>query len=234
MAKNARYTIARSFTFKYWFSTAEVSCAGSRSSVSAPCSRSRASSSSRRSVSSCAAEARNICSTFFGRALAIALHVRLRHGDKQQHVAMQQLHRAVDHLRPHRGFGQVGDPQNQRPPRLPAVQRGRGAQVVGLAGLGAHLRQRFDNLPQVRRAAAGQQALLNVLPVDQQAHAVAGEERQLRQRHGGGAGVVELGVAARDSRIAGRPRQDCSRARISRPRRARSTPPGCARSGSGA
>ena len=190
------YTIARSFTFKYWFSTAEVSCAGSRSSVSAPCSRSRASSSSRRIISSCAAEARNICSTFFGPRFGDGFHVGLRHGHKQQHMALQQLHGAVDHLGPHGGFRQVGDPQNQRPPRLPAVQRGRGAQMIGLAGLGARLRQRFDNLPQVRGAAAGQHALLHMLAVDEQAHAVAGVKRQLRQRHRGGAGVVELGVAA--------------------------------------
>ncbi len=89
----------------------------------------------------------------------------------------------------------------KRPARLPAIQRGRGAEVIGLARFGARLRERFDNLPQMRVAAAGKNALLHMLPIDEQADAIAGEQRQLRQRHGGGAGVVELGVAATVLRI---------------------------------
>src|ERR1700691_2156030 len=45
-------------------------------------------------------------------------------------------------------------------------------------------------------APARKYALLHILSVDEQADAVAGKKRELREGHGGGAGVVELGVAA--------------------------------------
>ena len=47
---------------------------------------------------------------------------------------------------------------------------------------GAHLREQFDHLAQVSGAAPGQQALLDPLAVGEQADAIAGVERQLRQR----------------------------------------------------
>ena len=46
----------------------------------------------------------------------------------------------------------------------------------------------------MRSAAPRQQTLLNALPVSQQSHAVAGVERKLRQLHGRGAGMVQLGM----------------------------------------
>ena len=53
--------------------------------------------------------------------------------------------------------------------------------MVGLAGLRAHLRQRLDYLPQMRRTTPRQQSLLDALPIGQQTNAVAGEERELRE-----------------------------------------------------
>src|SRR5271157_1331751 len=133
----------------------------------------------------------------FGPGLGDELHLRLGHGDKQENVAAEQLHSAVDDLGAHGGLSQVGDPQNQRAAGLQAVEYGGSAQMVGLGGLGMYLGQRLDQLAQVRRAAAGQQALLNALAIGQQAHTVTGEERQLGQSDGCGAGVVELGSAGR-------------------------------------
>ena len=37
----------------------------------------------------------------------------LRHGHKKQHMPAQQLHRAIDDLGAHGGFGQVGHPKNE-------------------------------------------------------------------------------------------------------------------------
>ncbi len=70
--------------------------------------------------------------------LGDGLDLRLGHGDEEQHVAAQQLQRAVNHFGAHGGFCQVGDPQDQGTPRLQAVQHGRGAQMVCLAGFGMH------------------------------------------------------------------------------------------------
>ena len=83
------------------------------------------------------------------------------------------------------------------------TQQGRRAQVVGLAGFGSDLCQQFDHLAQMSRAASGQKTLLDGLAVGEQAHAIAGEQRKLRQRDGGGTGVVELGVFAQGFRRPG-------------------------------
>ena len=83
------------------------------------------------------------------------IHFGLRHGDEEQHMAAQQLHRTVDDFGAHGGFGQVGDPENQRAARLQAADGGRSAQVVGLAGFGAHLCQQTRYLAQMSRAASG-------------------------------------------------------------------------------
>ena len=204
--KQWRYTIARSFTIKYWFSTDEVTASGLRSRVSAPCSWRRASSSSRRpSHLLCGGGAKHLIHIFRA-LLRDRIHLGLRHGDEEQHVTTQQVHCAVDHLRTHGGFGQIRDPENQRSPGLQASEQRSGAQVVRFARFSANLRQQFDHLAQVCRAAAGQQALLDRLAVGEQADAIAGEECELRQRHRGGAGMIEFGVFAQTAGSKGQSR----------------------------
>ena len=64
--------------------------------------------------------------------------------------------------------------------------------MIGFTGFGVRLCESFDNEAQMRRTSTGQQALLHVLAVDEQAHAIAGVERELRQSYRCGACVVEL------------------------------------------
>jgi hypothetical protein len=108
-----------------------------------------------------------------------------------------KLHGAIDDFGTHGGFSQVCHPENQRPAGLKAVESGSGAEVVGFAGFSADLGEGLDQLAEVGCAAAGKQALLNALAVGKQADAVAGEESELGEGYGGGAGEVELGVDAR-------------------------------------
>ena len=110
-------------------------------------------------------------------------------------MPVQQLRCPVDHLWAHRRLGQIGDPKNQRPPRLQPSQDGRGAQVIRFGRLRLQLRQRLQKLAHVRRTAPRQQLLLDAPSVAQQPDAVAGKERELGQRHGRRRGVVELGEA---------------------------------------
>ena len=54
------------------------------------------------------------------------IDLRLGHGDKEKHVAAQQLHRTVDDLGPHGCLSEIGNPENQRATWLqPAHQSGR-------------------------------------------------------------------------------------------------------------
>jgi hypothetical protein len=53
---------------------------------------------------------------------------------------------AVDDFGAHGGFCQVGNPQNQSPAGLKAVEHGGGAEVVGLAGFDSDLSQTLDQL----------------------------------------------------------------------------------------
>ncbi len=41
------------------------------------------------------------------------IHLRLRHGDEEQHMAPQQMHSAVDDFGTHGGLGQIRNPENQ-------------------------------------------------------------------------------------------------------------------------
>ena len=116
-------------------------------------------------------------------------------------MAAQQLHRAINDLRTHGGFGQVGDPEDQRASRLQAVENSGGAQVVGFAGLGRTWASNSMSWRKWADAAPGQQALLDALAIGKQANAVAGVERQLGQRNRGRAGVVELGVDLRPGAV---------------------------------
>ena len=75
--------------------------------------------------------------------------------------------------------------------------------MVGLACFGADLGEGLDELAKVGCAAAGKQALLDGLAVGEQADAVAGEEGELGEGYGGGAGVVELGVGLARSSVTG-------------------------------
>ncbi len=103
-----------------------------------------------------------------------AFDLRLRHGNEQQQVPLQQLGRSVDHLWPHHCFSEVGDPEDERPPRLQTVEHRGRPQMIGFAGFGPDLGEQIDHLSQVRRTAAWQQALLDVLPVSEQAHTIPG------------------------------------------------------------
>ncbi len=109
-------------------------------------------------------------------------------------MAAEQLDCAVDDLGAHGGFCQIGDPEDEGAARLKAIQGGSGAQVVGLAGFGVGLGEGFNNLAEMRAAAAGKNALLHGAAVDEQSDAIAGVESQLGHGHRGGTGVVELGV----------------------------------------
>jgi len=130
----------------------------------------------------------------FGAGLRDGFDFGLGHGDKKQNMAAEQLHCPIDDFGAHGGFGQVGDPQDQGAAGLEAVERGGGAEVVGFAGFGVDEGEGLDELAEMGRAAAGKQTLLDAVAVGQQADAVAGEESELGQGDGGGAGVVELGV----------------------------------------
>ena len=130
----------------------------------------------------------------FGAGVGDGFDFGLGHGHEEQDVAAEQLHGSVDDFGAHGGFGEVGDPENERAAGLEAVERGGGAEVVGFAGFGADQGEGLDELAQVGCAAAGQQSLLDAVAIGQQADAVAGEESELGQGDGGGAGVVELGV----------------------------------------
>jgi hypothetical protein len=132
----------------------------------------------------------------FGPVLGDGFHLGLGHGDKEQDMTAEQLRGAVDDFGAHGGLSQVGNPQDQSPAGLEAVQRGGGAEVVGLAGFGADQGERLDQLAQVGCAATGKETLLDGLAVSQEADAVAREERQLGEGDGCGAGVVELGVGS--------------------------------------
>jgi hypothetical protein len=87
-------------------------------------------------------------------------------------MAPQQLHGAIDDLGSHRGLRQIGHPENQCPSWLKPIQRGSGQKVVRLTGLGVHLRQAFNQLPQMSGAASWQYALLNAVPIGYQADAI--------------------------------------------------------------
>ena len=132
-----------------------------------------------------------------GAGVGDAINLGLGHGDEEEDVAAEKLHGAIDDFGTHGGFSQVCHPEDQRTAGLKAVERGSGAEVVGFAGFSADLGEGLDQLAEVGCAAAGKQALLNALAVGKQADAVAGEESELGEGYGGGAGEVELGVDAR-------------------------------------
>ena len=110
--------------------------------------------------------------------------VVLANGNKQDQVPAHELRGAVDYLRAHGGFGQVGQPKDERSTRLHAGQLDRGPQVVGLARLAGDQRQRIHHLPQVGAAAPWRQPLLRTCAISQQAHLVAGIKRQARHGEG--------------------------------------------------
>ena len=129
-------------------------------------------------------------------AVGLALHVHLRDGDEENQMPPHQLRGCVQHLGLHRGFGEVGHPEDEAATRLAMHQRCRCTEMVGFERFGSHLRQRIQQQPQMRRAASGQHELLRVAPIREQTHAVAGGKRDLRERQRGGGGLVELGIAA--------------------------------------
>ncbi len=54
--------------------------------------------------------------------------------------------------------------------------------MIGFDRVGADDGQRFDQFPQMARAARRRHALLQASAVSEQAHAIAGRHRHLRQR----------------------------------------------------
>ena len=70
-----------------------------------------------------------------GTAGGDSFQVSLFDGNQQNQVAAHELGRAIDDLGAHGGFGEVGEPEHEATTRLKMIERHRGAQVVGLAGL---------------------------------------------------------------------------------------------------
>ena len=120
----------------------------------------------------------------------------LGHGHKKEDVAAEELDGAVDDFGAHGRFGEVGDPEDEGTAGLEAVEGGGGAEVVGFTGFGVDEGEGLDDLAEVGGSAAGEDALLDGLAVGEEADSISGEEGELGEGYGGGAGVIEFGVGS--------------------------------------